>query len=91
MQSFFIQVMKTPIKRRGRAGLFEALLDAHVTRYVYVADRMLLRPQRQNDVVSTSMRRDHVASTLIRRNFDVVCLLGYCAHVCETKSLEPTK
>ena len=32
----------------------------------------------QNDVVSTSMRRDHVASTLIRRrrHFDVVCLLG---------------
>ena len=25
----------------------------------------------QNDVVSTSMRRDHVASTLIRRHFDV--------------------
>ena len=32
--------------------------------------------QRKNDVVSTSMRRDHVASTLIRRHFDVVCLLG---------------
>ena len=30
-----------------------------------------------NDVVSTSMRRDHVASTLIRRHFDVMCLLGY--------------
>ena len=29
-----------------------------------------------NDVVSTSMRRDHVASTLIRRHFDVICLLG---------------
>ena len=41
----------------------------------------LLRPlpagtQRENDVVSTSMRRDHVASTLIRRHFDVVFLLG---------------
>ena len=32
--------------------------------------------QRYNDVVSTSMRRDHVALTLIRRHFDVVCLLG---------------
>ena len=32
--------------------------------------------QYQNDVVSTSMRRDHVASTLIRRHFNVVCLLG---------------
>ena len=32
--------------------------------------------QHQNDVVSTSMRRDHVASTLIRRHFNVVCLLG---------------
>ena len=32
--------------------------------------------QRENGVVSTSMRRDHVVSTLIRRHFDVVCLLG---------------
>ena len=30
----------------------------------------------QNDVVSTSMRRYHVASTLIRRHFYVMCLLG---------------
>ena len=30
----------------------------------------------KNDVVSTSMRRDHVALTLIRRYFNVVCLLG---------------
>ena len=30
----------------------------------------------QNDVVSTSMRRDHVASTLIRRHFYVICPLG---------------
>ena len=30
----------------------------------------------QNDIVSTSMRRDHVASTLIRRHFNIVCLLG---------------
>ena len=35
--------------------------------------------QRYNDVVSTSMRRDHVASTLIRRHFDIVCLLGWYA------------
>ena len=32
--------------------------------------------QRLNDVISTSMRRDHVASTLIRRHFDLMCLLG---------------
>ena len=32
--------------------------------------------QHQNDVVSTSMRRDHVASTFIRRHFNVVCPLG---------------
>ena len=32
--------------------------------------------QHQNDVLSTSMRRDHVASTLIRRHFNVVCPLG---------------
>ena len=32
--------------------------------------------QHQNDVVSTSMRRDHVASTLIRRHFNIVCPLG---------------
>ena len=37
--------------------------------------------QHQNDVVSTSMRRDHVASTLIRRHFNVVCLQGYFAFV----------
>ena len=30
----------------------------------------------QNDVVSTSMRRHHVASTLIRRHFLVMCPLG---------------
>ena len=30
----------------------------------------------QNDVVSTSMRRNHVASTLIRRHFYVMCPLG---------------
>ena len=30
----------------------------------------------QNDVVSTSMRRDHVASTLIRRHFHTKCPLG---------------
>ena len=32
--------------------------------------------QYQNDVVSSSMRRDHVASTSIRRHFNVVCPLG---------------
>ena len=32
--------------------------------------------QQQNDVVSTSMRRDYVASTLIQRHFNVVCPLG---------------
>ena len=32
--------------------------------------------QHQNDVISTSMRRDHVASTLIRRHFNVLCPLG---------------
>ena len=30
----------------------------------------------QNDVVSTSMRRDDVASTFIRRHFHVMCPLG---------------
>ena len=30
----------------------------------------------QNDVVSTSMRRNHVASTLIRRHFRPKCPLG---------------
>ena len=33
----------------------------------------------QNDVVSTSMRRNHVASTLIRRHFYVMCPLGWYA------------
>ena len=31
----------------------------------------------ENDVVLTSMRRDYVASTLIRRHFDTKCPLGY--------------
>ena len=30
----------------------------------------------QNDVVSTWMRRDHVASTLMRRHFYVMCPAG---------------
>ena len=30
----------------------------------------------ENDVGSTSMRRHHVASTLIRRHFDTKCPLG---------------
>ena len=30
----------------------------------------------KNDVVSTLMRRSHVASTLIRRHFYVMCPLG---------------
>ena len=33
--------------------------------------------QHQNDVVSTSMQRDHVASALIRRHFNVACPLGW--------------
>ena len=32
----------------------------------------------QNDVVSTSMRRHHVASTLTRRHYYVMCPLGGC-------------
>ena len=32
----------------------------------------------QNDVVSTSMRRNHVASTIIRRHFYAMCPLGEC-------------
>ena len=31
----------------------------------------------QNDAVLTSMRRNYVASTLIRRHFYVMCSLGY--------------
>ena len=41
------------------------------------------RPSRHlvpNDVVSTSMRRHHVASTLIRRHFHVMCPLGLFMH-----------
>ena len=34
----------------------------------------------QNDVVSTSMRRHHVASPLIRRHFHVMCPLG-CLYI----------
>ena len=30
-----------------------------------------------HNVKMTSYQRDHVASTLIRRHFDVMCLLGY--------------
>ena len=35
----------------------------------------------QNDVVSTSMRRNHVASTLIRRHFCTKCPLGQLSWV----------
>ena len=31
----------------------------------------------QNDAVSTSMRRNHVATTLIRRHIYAMCPLGY--------------
>ena len=33
--------------------------------------------RRQNDVVLTSMRRDDVASTSVRRHFGTICPLGY--------------
>ena len=47
---------------------------------------------RRNDVVLTSMRRHHVASTSIRLHFNVVCLLGsvYQASALHTgASIEP--
>ena len=50
----------------------------HVRPWIRRVDIRIFIPagtQHQNDVVSTSMRRDHVASTLIRRHFNVVCLL----------------
>ena len=31
---------------------------------------------RHNDVISTSMRRSDIASTLVRRHLDVMCRLG---------------
>ena len=33
--------------------------------------------QDKNDAVLTSMRRDDVASTSIRRHFDTICSLGF--------------
>ena len=38
----------------------------------------------ENDVVSTSMRRDYVASTLIRRHFDTKCPLGSFGNILRT-------
>ena len=38
----------------------------------------------ENDVVLTSMRRDYVASTLIRRHFDTKCPLGVFARLIST-------
>ena len=35
----------------------------------------------ENDVVLMSMRRDHVASTLIQRHFGTKCPLGLCFHL----------
>ena len=47
--------------------------------YIYIENfKYPAGTQHQNDVVSTSMRHDHVASTLIRRHFNVVCPLGTC-------------
>ena len=36
--------------------------------------------QEAHDVVLVSMRRHHVASTSIRRHFNVVCPLDVCMH-----------
>ena len=40
-----------------------------------------------NDAVLTSMRRDHVASTLIQRHFGTKCPLGTLEIDCEKKLL----
>ena len=34
------------------------------------------RPPSQNNGIQTSIQRDDIASTLVRRQFDVMCLLG---------------
>ena len=44
----------------------------------------------QNGVVSTSIRRHHVASTLIRRHFHIMCPLG-ALPVCNAKQGIPRK
>ena len=49
----------------------------------------------ENDVVLTSMRRDYVASTLIRRHFDTKCPLCYyrfikITHICQISHTEIT-
>ena len=46
----------------------------------------------QNDVVSTSMRRNYVASTLIRRHFRTKCPLGrvVCECLCRWSGLSNT-
>ena len=36
MQSFFMRTTKTLVNLRGGAGWSESLLDAHVSRYVYL-------------------------------------------------------
>ena len=43
----------------------------------------------QNDVVSTSMRRGNVASTLIRCHFYVMCPLGMCCGARKPKQFGP--
>ena len=42
--------------------------------------------QRRNDVVLTSMRRDHIASTPIRRHFDVLRLLSRVLYYVKIKA-----
>ena len=56
--------------------LFICYVNTSISMHSGVVRTDQVGTQRENDVVSTSMRRDLVASTLIRRHFDVVCLLG---------------
>ena len=45
--------------------------------FILIAEPFRALTCRQNNVVSTSMRRHHVVSTPIRLQFDVVCLMEF--------------
>ena len=62
--------------RRAPVRRHETLLVPKIRIYEHTLEQSPAGTWRKNDVVLTSMRRDDVASTLIRRHFGTKCPLG---------------
>ena len=94
--SVIIQFVPVRIKSNHLYGLrqYDTRVGMHVMKdcqkrscILRIVDLFIVDPAGiwcQNEVVSTSMRRDHVASTLTRRHFYVMCPLGniLISHYC---------